>query len=65
MDNGELLTKVTIRVNVTVVFKAGFARWAGLFLCLDLCLAWWLAARDNLFGGRGEGSLSAAEDCNA
>jgi len=51
--------------NSTVVFKAGAARWAGLFLCLGLCLAWWLAARDNLFGGRGGGALAAAEDCNA
>ena len=37
--------------NATVVFKAGFVRWAGLGLCLALCLAW-LAGRSRQTHGR-------------
>lgn len=48
--------------NATVVFKSGPARWAGLCLCLGLCLVWWLGARDKLTGGQGGRSLTAAED---
>lgn len=54
--------------NATVVFKDGPARWAGLCLCLYLCLAWLVAAREGSLALKGEGALSAAsaaEDCNA
>jgi hypothetical protein len=37
--------------NATVVFKAGPARWAGLFVCGGVCLAWWLARRGRPEGG--------------
>ena len=39
---------IFIIFNATVVFKDGFTRWAGLVVCLGLCLVWWLAARDEL-----------------
>lgn len=55
---------VFIIFNATAVFKAGVARWAGLCLCLGLCLAWGFVARDNLFGGTGEGAPAAAKDFN-
>jgi hypothetical protein len=51
---------VFIIFNATVVFKDGVARWAGLGLCLGLCLAWGLAARDKLFGGTGASEPSPA-----
>jgi len=34
---------IFIIFNSTVVFKTGFVRWAGLSVCLGLCLMWWLA----------------------
>ena len=34
---------IFIVFNATVVFKTGPTRWAGLCLCLGLCLVWWLA----------------------
>lgn len=46
--------------NATVVFKSGPARWAGLGLCLWLCLAWWLGARGRQT--RRAGSLAPAEE---
>ena len=49
-----------IYFNATVVFKSGPARWAGLLVCLGVCLAWWLGARDHLT--RGGGALVAAEE---
>jgi hypothetical protein len=33
--------------NATVIFKTGFMRWAGLCVCLGLCIVWWVAARDS------------------
>ena len=54
---------VFILFNATVVFKTGAARWAGLGVCVGLCLAWRLAARGRLTGGaRRGGALAAAED---
>ena len=35
---------IFIVFNATVVFASGFVRWAGLGLCLGLCLVWVLAA---------------------
>ena len=48
--------------NATVVFKDGLARWAGLGVCLGVCLAWWLAARDHLTRRAGARSPALAED---
>ena len=48
--------------NAAVVFKKGPARWAGLCLCLGLCLVWWLAARDNRTRRPGGPPLAAAKD---
>ncbi len=48
--------------NATVVFKSGAARWAGLVVCLGLCVAWWLVARGLLTRGAGAGSLAPAEE---
>lgn len=31
---------IFIVFNATVVFGYGFVRWAGLFMCLSLCLVW-------------------------
>ena len=53
---------IFIVFNATVVFKEGPARWAGLSLCLGLCLVWWLAARDNLTLRPGGRTLTAAKD---
>lgn len=36
---------IFIIFNATVVFKTGAARWAGVCLCLGLCLAWRTAGR--------------------
>lgn len=41
---------IFIIFNATVVFKTGFLRWAGLFVCLALGLAWLFGARSNLTG---------------
>ena len=38
---------IFIIFNATVIFKTGFMRWAGLCVCLGVCLAWWVAARDS------------------
>jgi hypothetical protein len=43
---------VFIIFNATVVFKTGFVRWAGLIVCLGLCLLWLRAGRDNFAPGR-------------
>jgi len=48
--------------NATVVFKSGPARWAGLGLCVSLCVAWWVAARGAVIGGAGGAALPFAED---
>ena len=48
--------------NAAVVFVAGPARWAGLCLCLGLCLVWWSAARDNLTRRPEKLPLTAAKD---
>lgn len=53
---------IFIVFNATVVFETGPARWAGLGLCVGLCLVWWLAGRDSLAGGRGNLPLTVAED---
>ena len=53
---------IFIVFNATVVFKNGPARWAGLGLCLGLCLVWWLASRDNPTRGSGHLPLTAAKD---
>ncbi|HYO62576.1 MAG TPA: hypothetical protein VER08_02855 [Pyrinomonadaceae bacterium] len=37
--------------NATVVFEGGFVRWAGAALCLSLCAAWLVGARDNTTRG--------------
>jgi hypothetical protein len=34
---------IFIIFNATVVFKTGLVRWAGLCICVGLCLVWWLA----------------------
>jgi hypothetical protein len=47
--------------NAAVVFETGLTRWAGLCVCLGLCLVWWLAARDSLTRRPGERPLTAAE----
>ncbi|HEY0430926.1 MAG TPA: hypothetical protein VGC61_03885 [Pyrinomonadaceae bacterium] len=41
---------IFIIFNATVVFKTGFVRWAGLFVCVALGLTWLIGARDNLAG---------------
>ena len=46
--------------NATVVFKSGPSRWAGLGVCLGVCLTWLMAARGHQT--RGAGSLAGAED---
>ena len=33
--------------NATIIFETGLVRWAGLSVCLGLCLVWWLAAHNN------------------
>lgn len=48
--------------NATVVFKSGPARWAGLGVCLGLCLVWGLAARGKLNREAYERPLATAED---
>lgn len=48
--------------NATVVFKSGPARWAGLCVCLGLCLAWRPAVRGLLTRSAGACSLAPAED---
>lgn len=49
--------------NATVVFKTGVARWAGLFVCVCLCLAWWrMVAPDDSTRGAAKRTLTAAED---
>lgn len=42
---------IFIIFNAAVVFETGFARWAGLCVCLGLCLVWWVAVRGNLTSG--------------
>ncbi len=37
---------VFIIFNATVVFKSGFIRWAGGFICLGLAISWWLVIRN-------------------
>ena len=37
---------IFIFFNATFVFATGFVRWAGLFMCLTLCVVWWLAMRN-------------------
>ncbi|HEX8354393.1 MAG TPA: hypothetical protein VF611_15925 [Pyrinomonadaceae bacterium] len=53
---------IFIIFNATVVFKTGPARWAGLGLCLGLCIVWRAAARDNPNGGPVKRPLAAAKD---
>ena len=48
--------------NATVVFESGVARGAGLCVCLGVCLAWWLAARDSLTRGAGRQRLALTKD---
>lgn len=48
--------------NATVVFKGGPMRWVGLGVCLGLCVAWWLAARDYPTRRAVAGSPVPAED---
>lgn len=48
--------------NATVVFKDGPARWVGLAVCLGLCVAWWLAARDRQTRRADAGTLAPAEE---
>jgi hypothetical protein len=48
--------------NATVVFVSGFARWAGLGLCLALCLVWLSAARGIASRGPIDDSLRVTED---
>jgi hypothetical protein len=48
--------------NATVVFKGGAARWAGLGVCLCVCVAWRLAARGAVTRGAGGGAPAPAED---
>ena len=48
--------------NATVVFKSGLTRWAGLVVCLGLCVAWWRVAREHLNRYAGTGSHMPAED---
>jgi hypothetical protein len=43
---------VFIIFNATVVFKTGLVRWAGLIVCLGLCLLWLRAERGNFAPGR-------------
>ena len=53
---------IFIIFNATVVFKDGLTRWAGLIVCLGLCLAGWLAVRDGLSRGAADRSLAFTED---
>jgi hypothetical protein len=48
--------------NATVVFKTGAARWAGLCVCVGLCAAWRLAARDVQIRGPVSRPLTAEEE---
>jgi hypothetical protein len=53
---------IFIIFNATVVFKDGFTRWAGLGVCLGLCVVGWLAARDSLTRRAAGRQLEAVED---
>jgi hypothetical protein len=53
---------IFIIFNAAVVFKTGPTRWAGLCVCLGLCLAWWVAARDNLTRRPDNRPLAVVED---
>jgi len=53
---------IFIIFNATVVFKNGFTRWAGLGVCLGLCVVGWLAARDSLTRRAAGRPLEAVED---
>lgn len=48
--------------NATVVFKQGAARWAGLCLCVGLCVVWGLFARGGRSRGACTGALAAGEE---
>lgn len=53
---------IFIFFNATVVFKTGVVRWAGLGICLGLCLVWWRAASNDTPHGSGERRLTVAEE---
>ncbi|MCM3869102.1 MAG: hypothetical protein ND895_00215 [Pyrinomonadaceae bacterium] len=53
---------IFIIFNSTVVFKTGFVRWAGLSVCLGLCVVWWLAARDSATPRSAQYPPAVAED---
>ena len=53
---------LVIFFNATVVFKSGPARWAGLVVCLALCVAWWPAVRDLLTRSAGADAFAPAKD---
>jgi hypothetical protein len=53
---------IFIIFNATVVFKSGLVRWAGLVVCLGLCVVGWLAARDRLTRVAARRPLAATED---
>jgi hypothetical protein len=53
---------IFIIFNATVVFKDGLTRWAGLGVCLGLCLAGWLVVRDGLTRRETGRSLAFTED---
>ena len=51
---------IFIIFNAAVIFGNGFARWAGLSVCLGLCLVWSLAARGRSTSSPGK--LTVAKD---
>ncbi|MBA2647930.1 MAG: hypothetical protein H0U81_14125 [Pyrinomonadaceae bacterium] len=53
---------IFIFFNATVVFKTGIMRWAGLCMCLGLCLVWWRATSNNSPRSSGNYPLTVAED---
>jgi hypothetical protein len=53
---------IFIIFNSTVIFKTGFVRWAGLCVCLGLCLVWWLAAKGNSIRTSDQYPSRVAED---
>ncbi len=53
---------IFIFFNATVVFKTGFVRWAGLGICLGLCLVWWRAGVNDAPRGSGPFPLTIAEE---
>lgn len=53
---------IFIFFNATVVFKTGFVRWAGLGICLGLCLVWWRTSIHDAPRGSGPFPLTIAEE---